>query len=162
MIAIARSVGAVIGLLVVYFVAPLGSGSSGSVGVRATVALLILVTVVVAQTVAVTRSDTPALRAVEALSISFTMLLVTAAAIYLAISARNVDAFTEPLEHVDALYLSMMTMTTVGFGDIGALSRGARISVMVQLVVNVAVLGVSVRVVLNRARQGVRRAASGE
>lgn len=143
-----------VGLLVVYFTAPLGTVNHDAAGLRASLALLGLIAVVIAQTYAVLHSDTPALKAIEAMSISLTLLLVTSAALYLVISQADEAAFTEPLDHIDALYLSMMTMTTVGFGDIGTASSGARIAVMVQLVLNVMVLGVAVRVFLNRARTG--------
>ncbi len=155
-IAVLRSVFLAVGVLVVYFTAPLGTANVDSVALRSTIAVLVLVAVVIGQTYAVLHSDTPALRAIEALSVSLSVLLVTAAAVYLIISGSDEAAFTEPLEHIDALYLSMMTMTTVGFGDIGALSSGARIAVMAQLVLNVVVLGVAARVFLNRARTGAR------
>ncbi len=118
-----RSGAAIVGGLLVYFLAPIGHESSGSAGGRAAVAFAVLLIVVAAQTAAVRRSHTPILRAIEALSLSVSLLLITSAVTYLGISATDSDAFTERLEHVDALYLSMMTATTIGFGDIGATSK---------------------------------------
>lgn len=141
----------------VYFVLPLEADGWGSAAVRAAVALTLLVGAIVFQTVAVVRSDAPALRAVEALAVSVSLVLVVAGGAYLTLSSNDPAAFSEPLDHVGALYLAMMTLTTVGFGDIGAFSTGARIAVMVQMVVNIVVLGAAVKVVLGAARSGRRR-----
>ena len=153
----ARSIAALVICLVVYFLAPIGQSTSGSVVVRSAIALSLLLVVVTAQTVAVARAPMPVLRAIEALSISVTLLLVTSAATYLTISTRSPSAFTEPLDHVDALYLSLMTMTTIGFGDIGTVSQGARLAVMAQMVCNFLVLGVAARTVLHYTRRATAR-----
>lgn len=152
-IAVGRSVAALVALLIGYFAAPIGESGSQIV-TRSALALLVLAIVVVMQALAVTRSQTPGVRALEALTVSASLLLVVSAAIYLGISADDPGAFSEPLGHVDALYLSMMTMTTVGFGDIGTVSEGARIAVMVQMLCNFVVLGVVARVVLRFAQRG--------
>ena len=156
-VSVARAVGAIVLILGVYFVAPLEADGWGSTGVRAAVSLTLLVSAVAFQTVAVVRSDAPALRAVEALGISVSLVLVVAASAYLTLSSNDPAAFTEPLDHIGALYLAMMTLTTVGFGDIGALSDGARIAVMGQMIVNIVVLGVAAKIVLGAVRSGGRR-----
>ena len=152
-IAVGRSLAALVALLIGYFAAPIGE-SGWQIVTRSAVALLVLAIVVVVQTLAVRRSQTPGVRALEALTVSASLLLIVSATIHLGISADDPGAFTEPLGHVDALYVSMMTMTTVGFGDIGTVSQGARIAVMVQMLCNFVVLGVVARVVLRYAQRG--------
>ena len=46
----------------------------------------------------------------------------------------------------------MTTLSTVGYGDISARSDSARVAVMVQMVFNVAVLGVAIRLIAGTAR----------
>ncbi len=152
-----RAVLAVVVCLVVYFLMPLEGDAWGPVVVRAVVAIALLIGAIALQTLAVVRSGTPTLKAVESLSVSVVLVLVVAAGAYLSISTTSPDSFTEELDHIGALYLAMMTLTTVGFGDIGALSHVARIAVMVQMVLNVVVLGVAAKVVLGVARRGGAR-----
>jgi voltage-gated potassium channel len=49
---------------------------------------------------------------------------------------------------VDALYFTVSTLTTVGFGDIVAVGQAARAVVLVQMVFNISVLALAVRVLL--------------
>lgn len=57
---------------------------------------------------------------------------------------------------VDALYFTLTTLTTVGFGDVHATGQTARVVVTVQLVFNVVVIAAAVRVLVSAVR---RRAA---
>ena len=50
----------------------------------------------------------------------------------------------------------MTTLTTTGFGDIVALSNPARATVMIQMVVDVAILGVAVKLLVGVARTRLR------
>lgn len=156
-VSVSRAVAGIVLILVVYFVAPLEADRWGSPGLRALIAFVLLIAAIVFETLAVMRSASPALRAGEALGVSVSLVLAVAASGYLAISTSDPEAFTEPLDHVGALYLAMMTLTTVGFGDIGTQSSGARIAVMVQMVVNIVVLGAAVKIVFGAARGGGRR-----
>lgn len=152
-----RSAMVLIGLLTVYFIAPLDERSASATALRVVVALVVLAAVIVTETMAVVRSERPAVRAIRALTVMISLLVVVASATYLTISTNDPAAFTEPLGRVDALYLSMMTLTTVGFGDIGAVSSVARVAVMVQMVFNFVTIGVSAKVVLGHVRRRVDR-----
>ncbi|MFK8023004.1 MAG: ion channel [Ilumatobacter sp.] len=151
-VTVAQSVAIAIGCLFVYFIAPLDADRGARGGVRAALALTLLVIVIVGQTLAVLRSETPRLRLIQALAIMVSLVLTVAAASYLAISASTPTAFTERLDHVDALYLLMMTMTTIGFGVIGAVSTLARVAVMIQMAFNFIALGVAAKVMLGRVQ----------
>ncbi|MEZ5167929.1 MAG: potassium channel family protein [Acidimicrobiales bacterium] len=78
------------------------------------------------------------------------------AAVYLSLSAQSPHAFSEPLDHVGALYLAMATITTIGFGDIAARSDAARVAVMLQMVADIAVLAVGTRVAVVTVRATLR------
>jgi voltage-gated potassium channel len=58
---------------------------------------------------------------------------------------------------LDAVYFTVTTLTTVGYGDIRAVGQTARLVVVVQMVFNVVVIAAAVRVLLGAIR---RRAVS--
>jgi hypothetical protein len=156
-IAGARALGVVVALTVAYFLAPFDGSGDGRLVWRAIAAFGTLAFIVVMQIRAVARADRPMLRAIEGLSVAVSLLIVVSASIYLGLSHNAPGAFSERLDHVGALYLAMMTMTTVGFGDIAAVSRGARIAVMMQMVANFAVLVVATRATIAVVRSSAER-----
>jgi hypothetical protein len=140
------------GLLGLYFWLPFDRASAADTALMVALALVVLVGVNLYELRAVAIAELPSLRAVEALAVSAVVLLVTFAATYLSMSGRDPAAFNEGLDHVDALYFTLTTLTTIGFGDIAPVSNSARIVVMVQMVVNVIVLGVFVKLVTSTVR----------
>ena len=85
------------------------------------------------------------------------LVVVVFASTYLNISRQHPSAFSEHLDRLGALYFTMTTLTTTGFGDIVALSNPARATVMIQMVVDVAILGVAVKLLVGVARTRLRR-----
>lgn len=150
---IVRSVAGVVGLVVAYGVIAFDGPLADRILWRAIVGIGLTIGVVLWEVRAVIRSPYPALQAIEAFSIAVPMTVLVFAAIYLGISTSDPDAFSEPLDHVAALYLSMMTTTTIGFGDIAADSDGARIMVMLQMVANVTVLGIAAKVIASAIKR---------
>lgn len=61
---------------------------------------------------------------------------------------------------VDALYFTMTTLLTVGYGDIHAAGQGARVLVMVAMVFNVAVIATAVTTLSSRVRQRAEQRAA--
>ena len=114
--------------------------------------------VVTWQLYAVSRSRLPQLRAVEAAATTATLVVLIFASTYLAMSSHDPATFSEPFDHTASLYFTMTTVLTVGYGDLVARSDVARIAVIVQMVVDVAILGVSIRLLANTARTRLRRA----
>jgi hypothetical protein len=149
----------VIGVVLIggYFVLPFDRASAAESWVAVGVALAVLLAVNVLEFRGVLASDTPTLRGIEALVISVVVALVTFASLYLAMSGRDAAAFDEPLDHIGALYFTLTTLTTIGFGDIAPVSDSARVVVMVQMVVNVIVLGVFVKLVTTTVRSRLGR-----
>ena len=93
---------------------------------------------------AVLTSDRPTLEAIDAVIRLLAMLIVGFAAVYYAMD-RNAGQFSGLETRVDAIYFTVTTLSTVGFGDITATGQGSRVVVTVQIVLNVAFLGVVVR-----------------
>jgi hypothetical protein len=105
---------------------------------------------------AVLGSDQPALEALSAIVVLLTMLVVGFAAIYFAMD-RDHGQFTGLDTRVDAIYFTVTTLSTVGFGDITAASQTARLVVTMQIVFNLVFVGIAVRVLVGAARQASRR-----
>ena len=117
---------------------------------------------VVWQLRAVAIAEFPELRArPRRYAFSTTLLVVLFASTYLSLSHGETDAFSEQLDHTGALYFTLTTLTTVGFGDIAAQSTVARVAVMLQMVADFAVFGVIIKLITGVARRRLS-AAGGE
>lgn len=83
------------------------------------------------------------------------------AATYLAISEydKQIVGLETPL---DAVYFTMTTLMTIGFGDIAAQGQLARGTVLVQMFFSVLVLSASVRLLSSLTRSIAREAGRGE
>jgi voltage-gated potassium channel len=135
-----------------YFVLPFDRVSVAQLWFIVFTAVAALTVVSIVQLRAVASSEFPTLRGVEALMVSLVLLLVSFAGIYIGLSSYDAGAFDEQLDHVGALYFALTTLTTIGYGDISPVSNAARIVVMVQMVVDVVILGVFIRLVINAVR----------
>ena len=131
-----------------YFLLPLEGLSRVSPLVTLPAALALFVALLVAQLRAISRSSLPGLRAVEALATSVPMLLIIFAGTYYVMGETSSAWFSETLSKVDSLYFTITVFATVGFGDIAATAPESRVAVTVQMVVNLLVIGVGLRVIL--------------
>ena len=108
---------------------------------------------------AVTRARYPAVRAIEALATTVPwFLLLFASAYFIMAGASPANFSTHPLTRTDALYFPVTVFATVGFGDITAVSQSARLVVTVQMMLDLLVLGLGVRIFVG-AVQFARRQA---
>lgn len=110
---------------------------------------------------AITRADHPVLRSAEAVTGLITLHLAVFAHIYLSISRTHPQAFTETLDHISALYFTVTVFATVGFGDIAPRSDGARLVAIIQMALNLALLGAGIRLLFAAARHGLARIEHG-
>jgi hypothetical protein len=156
MLTVLRSLAIVTLALVCYFLLPLRRDSDFTLAATTIVGVLAISALVVWQIGSVARSSRPSLRAVEAVVTTAALLAVVFASTYLGLSDQDPASFSEDLDHVGALYFTMTTLATIGYGDIVPTTNPARIVVMLQMVVNVAVLGVAVKVLAGTARARVR------
>jgi voltage-gated potassium channel len=104
-------------------------------------------------------SEMPLLEAAEALVLLVTMLVVGFASIYYAMNDQQ-EQITGLATRVDSIYFTVTTLATVGFGDIHAQSQWSRVIVTLQMMINLAFIGVAVRVFL-RVAQGSGDADTG-
>lgn len=143
-------------LLVVYYALPLdrsGAGPALALGVG----LAALAVLVAWQVRAVAMAPSPRLRAAESLATSILLYVVLFAGTHTTLSVGDAGAYTEPLDRTDALYFTVSTLATVGFGDIAAVSGAARVTVTVQIVTGLLLFGLVVRAFLEAAELGLRR-----
>ena len=126
--------------------------------------LLILVAVIIVQLRAISKARYPNLQAIEALAITVPLFLLLFATAYLTMAHANPANFnTHPLSRTDVLYFTVTVFSTVGFGDISAVSQSARLVVTAQMLLDLLALGLVVRAFVGAvqlARQQAATAAS--
>src|SRR4051794_26888212 len=148
------------GALALYFVLPLDSGFSARTLLALGGGILGTGVLVAWQVRSILRSRHPALRAVEAVALSLPLFLLLFAATYAVLSSSAPDTFTEPLSRIDSLYFVITVFATVGFGDIAPVSQLARSLVSVQMVGDLVLIGLVLRVFLRAVDQGRRVAVT--
>jgi hypothetical protein len=147
-----RAIGSATVIVAAYYVLPVAA-SGGQIGVRLVASALAIAIVIVWQVRGIQRSEHPGFRALEALAIAASIMVSMFASAYLSLSESDPGAFNEPLGRTGALYFTMTTVTTVGFGDIAARTEAARVAVMLQMVFNVVVIGAGIKLIVSTARQ---------
>ena len=83
----------------------------------------------------------------------FVLLFASA---YYVMARANPASFSHPLTRTDALYFTVTTFSTVGYGDITPVTETARLVVTVQMILDLLALGLGIRVFIGavqRARQ---------
>jgi voltage-gated potassium channel len=156
-----RSLASAFVLVALFYVLPIQDLQGVHLGASLSVGLVILVVVIVWQVRAITHHPYPGLRAVEALALTAPLFLVLYATTYVVLAQDNAANFsTHQLTRTDALYFTLTVFSTVGFGDITATSQSARVFVMVQMVLDLAVLGLGVQVFRGAVSVGRRHSAA--
>ena len=109
-----------------------------------------------------TAAISPRLRAITALAVSAPLLIVVFAATDYLIAASDPASFSQPLDRTAALYFAVTVLATVGFGDIAPVTTVARVATMVQMLLDLAILGLAAKVLFDAADRGVRNRAADE
>jgi len=113
--------------------------------------------VVGVQVPAIVKAKYPILRAIEALAIVVPLYLLIFARVYLSNSLGDPSVFNQPLDKTTALYFTVTVFATVGFGDIVAQANSMRALVTVQMLLNLVLLGLVIRLLTASARRGIAR-----
>jgi voltage-gated potassium channel len=158
---IVRELVVVTAMIAAYYLAPLQQVQDPRTLVIILSGMFIVIVLAAWQVGSILRSARPIVTGVQALGTSIPLYLLVFAVAYYLMSTIVPGSFTETMGRTDALYFTMTVFTTVGFGDITPVSEAARITVMVQMVGNLLVLGVLLRLVtravqVSRARRGTR------
>jgi voltage-gated potassium channel len=120
--------------------------------VRLGAALVFVALVIALQVHAIRSANHPVLRAIEAAINAICVFIIVFALFYLGLAQSNPASFSEPLNHISAFYFTVTTLATVGFGDISAKSDVARLVVTVQMLLDLAIIAIIVRVFSSIAR----------
>jgi Ion channel len=154
---LARALAVTVGLVVLYYIAPLHHLTGVPFSLSLILGLLLLAAVTAYQVRAIIQSRHPAVRGIEAVAVTVPLFILLFAATYLLLSQNDPTNFSDaPLTRTDTLYFTVTTFATVGFGDITPTSQFARVLVTAQMILDLIVLGAVVRVFIG-AVQFARR-----
>ena len=148
-------------LVVTYYLLPLDRSSTAEAVTLLVIGLVALMALVAYQVRSIIRSSFPLLRGVEALATSIPFFLLLFASTYVVLATISAGNFNQPLSRTDALYFTVTVFATVGFGDITAKTEVARLVVTGQMLADLIVLGLGVRVLLSAVQRGRQRTPAG-
>jgi hypothetical protein len=144
-------------VVAIYFLVPMDRPIDTPTVLELVLGLIVLIAVIVWQIRQIVRSEHPGIRAIESLAFSLPLFILLFATTYYLMNHANAATFSQPLTRIDAMYFSATVFTTVGFGDITARSQGARVLVTVQMLLDLVVVGLVLRLVVNAVKVGRQR-----
>lgn len=144
-------------LFALYFVVPLGLLTRVPIGLTLVAGLVLLGAASTWEVLAVAAADRPAVRALEALVRIIPVFLILFAAAYSVLEQGDPGSFTGPLTRSDALYFTVTVFSTVGFGDIVASTELSRDMVTFQMLLDLVILGLGLRVLTRAVQVGSDR-----
>jgi voltage-gated potassium channel len=136
-------------LVVAYFVVPISEASLAQRLILYGLGMLLVVAITVRQTNHYIRGADLSVR-VDSLLLAIVLSTLLFALSYSAIDATNPDQIEGLVTRLDALYFSISTTATVGFGDVHATGQLARAIVTIQIIFNLVVVATAASV-LGRA-----------
>jgi len=141
-------------MVALYYVLPLDRRSDTYVFAVLVIGVGLLAAMIAWQVRAIEASGAPAIRAVQALASTTPLFLLFFASTYFILSRDDPATFTESLSRSDALYFTVTIFATVGFGDISAQAETTRLVVVVQMLLDLVVLGLGIQVILGAVKRG--------
>jgi voltage-gated potassium channel len=152
-----RALATAVVLVALYYLLPLNHVKD--VPVTLAVGLVILAAVIAYQLRAIVRAKYPAVRAVVALAATVPLFVLLFASVYFVMAQASPANFgLHQLTRTDALYFTVTVFSTVGFGDITPVSQGARLVVTAQMMLDLLVLGLGIRVFVGAVQLGRQQA----
>ena len=116
--------------------------------------LVVFIGLVAFQVRSIIRSPFPGLRAIEALATSVPLFLLLFASTYVVMAAISASNFGGPLTHTDGLYFTVTVFSTVAFGDITAKTQAARLVATGQMIADLVILGLAVKIIVGAVSRG--------
>lgn len=141
-------------LVVLYYVLPLDRESAGHLALVLVVGLVVFGATAYWEIRSIVRSTFPGIRGVQALATLVPFFLLLFASTYFMLSFQAPATFSEPLTRSDALYFTITTFATVGFGDVVPRSETVRLLVSGQVLLDLVILGLGIRVIIGAVKKG--------
>jgi hypothetical protein len=139
--------------LVGYALIPVRPGPATTAAiVTGTLGIVVFVWVVGRQARQIMRSPRPMLTAIGALALLSTLFVLCFSLTYVALSASDPAAFSQPIDKIAGIYFAMTVLTTVGFGDIVAATSLARLTVVAQMIADIVLLAAVAKLLIGIAR----------
>ena len=140
--------------MTIYYLLPLDHSSTWAAVTILVIGLVLFIGLIAFQVRSIVRSRFPGLRAIEALATSVPLFLLLFASVYVVLSTISASNFGQPLTHTDALYFTVTVFSTVGFGDITAKTEAARLVVTAQMIADLLIIGLGLRVIVGAVTRG--------
>jgi hypothetical protein len=145
-------------IITFYYLLPLDTGRPDQAAVvRLCVGGVVFLAAMAVEVRRILRADLPQLRAVEAAVVALALFLVLFASAYVSLANSGSSNFNEHVDRTGGLYFAIVTLGTVGYGDIVPTSDFARVLVSVQIMVDLVFLAVLLRLVVGAARLSLHR-----
>ena len=135
-------------VLALYYVVP----APRSIVVGSVVCAVVFLGVVGFELRAVLGHPQPVARAAIAMAWVIPLFIVLFAWTYWAMSKSDLGTFSQPLTKSGALYFTITVVSTVGFGDITPATDPARLAVSLQMICDLLVLGIIVKLIVGVAK----------
>jgi hypothetical protein len=151
----------IVGLLLLYYLLPLWDRHTRATALSLVLGLVLVSVVLAWQIRVISTARYPRVRAIEALSLSGPLFILVFATTYFATAQGNPASFSKPLDRTGALYFTVTTFTSVGYGDIVPVTQAARVMVMIQMLGDLVFIGIVVRSILGAVQTGLRHHEAG-
>jgi Ion channel len=149
-----RVTGSAAALIALYYLLPLDHSSTPAAVTMLLAGLAAFVALVAFQVRLIIRSRFPGLRAAEALGTSVPFFLLLFASCYVVLATISASNFGARLSHTDGLYFTVTVFSTVGFGDVTAKTQTARLVVTGQMITDLIILGLAIKVIVGAVKHG--------
>jgi len=144
-------------LIVVYAVFPVGLHADGTTWLLLAGGIAAFLLALTYQVRRIVASPMPQLRAIETLATVVPLFIIVFSLVYVGLSQNDPASFSEPITKVGGIYFTVTILSTVGFGDITATTDTTRLVVTLQMLIDLLIIGVLVKLIIGASRIGVQR-----
>ena len=139
-------------VLVLYFTVPVSFEVETSDVVQLVISVTALCLLAAVVLVEVRHQLVGSDRRIDGLVIALMIAVLGFALGFYVLAQRNPDQIVDLHTRIDALYFTMATLLTIGYGDVHATGQAARTLVLIQMVFNVVILATAASTITTRIR----------